>query len=178
MATDPSKSILSLATSLRRQKYPIWVILILMGLTLLFNFFSSSHSEKCSVINIYDGDTLTLQCASEKIKVRMYCIDTPEIKQAPWGKQARDHLRSLIGSDLVKLVTFDKDRYHRVVGEVYKGTLNLNLAQVQEGYAAVYTTYCKKSEYSKVENQAKISKKGIWSTSGLHQTPWQWRKEN
>jgi endonuclease YncB( thermonuclease family) len=141
------------------------------------NDFPTAFDE-CEVLSIYDGDTMTLQCSGnpEKTKVRLYCIDTPEMKQEPWGTQARDYLRSITGN-MVKLVELDKDIYERIVGEVYSGNVNLNLAQVKAGKAAVYDAYCENSEYKAAEKEAIDAKLGIWSEPGLHQTPWEWRKQ-
>ncbi len=179
------KSLLSLSNRLHKQKYPMLAIIGIIVLSLLLNnggcvenmFFPTSPST-CEVLKIYDGDTMTLQCGgqSEKTKVRLYCIDTPEMKQKPWGIQARDHLRAITGKT-VNLVEINKDRYGRTVGEVYSGEINLNLAQVESGKAAVYETYCKKPEYKAAETPAKEAKLGIWSEPGLHQTPWEWRKQ-
>ncbi|MDM8560562.1 thermonuclease family protein [Candidatus Parabeggiatoa sp. HSG14] len=173
------KSLISLINRLHKQKYPVLVIIIIVGLSFLAshkNFFLAPH--ECEVLKIYDGDTMTLQCQgkSEKTRVRMYCIDTPEIKQKPWGIQARNHLRSITGK-VVQLVEVEKDNYGRMVGEVYDGEINLNLAQVEMGQAAVYDAYCKKSEYKVAENQAKKAKLGIWTQPGIQQKPWEWRKQ-
>ncbi len=166
---------------MKRTKYPILVIIIITVLLIsngLFQNFSFAISpNECKVLKIYDGDTMTLQCQSAKVKVRLYCIDTPEMRQKPWGTQARDYLRSITPQS-VRLVKIDKDRYGRIVGEVYSGDINLNLAQVEAGKAAVYNTYCKKQEYKEAENKAKEAKKGIWSQSGLHQKPWIWRRRS
>ena len=177
------KSLISMANRLHKQKYPVLVIVIIVVLSLLMSndfrrMLFPIAPDECEVLKVYDGDTMTLQCAgkTEKTKVRMYCIDTPEMKQKPWGTQARDHLRSIAGNT-VKLVEVDKDRYGRVVGEVYSGDVNLNLAQVKAGKAAVYDAYCKKSEYKAAETEPKEAGLGIWSKPGLHQTPWEWRKQ-
>ncbi len=147
------KSLLSLSNRLHKQKYPMLAIIGIIVLSLLLNnggcvqkILFPTNPSSCEVLKIYDGDTMTLQCGSQKTKVRLYCIDTPEMKQKPWGIQARDHLRAITGKT-VNLVEIDKDRYGRTVGEVYSGEINLNLAQVQAGKAAVYETYCKKPEY-------------------------------
>ena len=52
--------------------------------------------EHCKVSSVYDGDTLRAECDGEKLKVRLYCIDTPEMAQKPWGTESRDYLRSLL----------------------------------------------------------------------------------
>jgi micrococcal nuclease len=177
------QSLISLFRRLQKQKYPLIVIVIIVAASLLangdwLNSLFPTAADECEVVKIYDGDTMTLQCSgqSEKTRVRMYCIDTPEMKQAPWGTEARDHLRSITGAT-VKVVEVDKDRYGRIVGEVYSGETNLNLAQVKAGKAAVYDAYCKKPEYKTAEAEAKQNQLGIWSQTGLHQTPWEWRKQ-
>lgn len=173
-----------LTKRLHQQKYPVFIIVLLVFASFLgsdewLKGVLSTPSDECEVIKVYDGDTLTLQCPGrpELTRVRMYCIDTPEIKQTPWGIQARDHLRSIIGKT-VQLKEIDKDRYGRIVGEVYSGDVNLNLAQVKAGKAAVYRSYCKKSEYDLAEKQAQTAKSGIWSQPGLQQRPWEWRKQS
>jgi endonuclease YncB( thermonuclease family) len=177
------QSLIALISRLYRQKYPIPIIIIAVILSLVTSQWHSLPSfqktDECEILSIYDGDTMTLQCPNktEKTRVRLYCIDTPEKKQTPWGDKARDHLRA-ITSKHVRLVEIDKDRYGRTVGEVYAGDVNLNLAQVEAGQAAVYDAYCKDPKYKVAENHAKSTKKGIWAMNGLHQTPWKWRKKH
>ena len=132
---------------------------------------------ECLVKRVYDGDTMTLNCNSGEIKIRMYCIDAPEMQQEPWGRIARDHLRSLTGFS-VRYKQLDKDNYGRIVSELWNGELNLNLQQVRDGKAAVYAQYCENSAYPEAEHLAKKENLGIWSTPGMHQTPWDWRKIN
>ncbi len=186
-------SLLNLAQKLHKQKLPFIIIILLIGLAFFTGQYglldgmgdkptSVGGANTCKVVRVYDGDTVTLECPdqTEKIRIRMYCIDTPEIKQEPWGKQSRDHLRSLIPlNTAVKYEKIDQDRYGRIVAELF--TLdgnNLNQQQVASGMAAVYTTYCKKPEYLPIQAQAQRSKLGIWSEEGLQQTPWDWRKQN
>lgn len=178
------KSLLTVVRQLSKQKYPLAFIVVIVTLSLIMDNCTNqssnipqNSSDECRVISIYDGDTMTLQCPDnpDKTKVRMYCIDTPEMKQQPWGTEARDHLRSITGKT-VSLVKIDKDRYGRIVGELYSNNINLNLAQIKAGKASVYTAYCKKPEYELAERPARQAKLGIWSKAGLHQTPWEWRK--
>ena len=131
----------------------------------------------CAVLSIYDGDNMTVRCDGRKIKVRLYCIDAPEMAQKPWGRQSRDHLRR-ITTDSVQLVVHTRDRYGREVGEVLAnpGSLNLNQSQVQAGQAAEYDRYCKEPVYRDLESAARRAKVGIWSMPGLQQEPWTWRR--
>lgn len=163
--------------NMKRGNFLIAIPLLLVGMAFTYfsNVVTASKSE-CSVNSVYDGDTMRLSCNGEKTKVRLYCIDTPEMKQKPWGRESRDYLRS-ITPQKVKLVRHTKDRYGRIVAEVLNGEINLNQEMVHSGYAAVYEKYCEKPIYSELERQAKSDKRGIWAKPGLHQQPWQWRKQ-
>ena len=155
------------------------VFVLLIAVAAHFGWLGGASGDGCEVVKIYDGDTMTLRCpdSSEDVKVRMYCIDTPEMRQKPWGTVARDHLRQR-SDQWVQLVAVDRDRYGRVVGEVYnQDGENLNLMQVRDGQAAVYQQYCDKPEYQRAEQQAREEKLGIWAKRGLQQRPWDWRKQ-
>ncbi len=133
----------------------------------------------CAITNIHDGDTLTAWCPGEgKVKVRLHCIDTPELAQKPWGIEARDHLRALAGRGPVRIVAIEQDRYGRTVGDVIRGRTVLNLKMVADGQAAVYRRYCDDPRYFQAETQARRRKIGIWSRRGLHQKPWEWRRRH
>jgi endonuclease YncB( thermonuclease family) len=139
--------------------------------------FSMDASLSCTVNSIYDGDTMRVTCEGKRMKVRLYCIDAPEMGQRPWGRESRDYLRSIVTEHIV-VVSHGKDRYGRTIGEVTtdgERQQNLNLAMVQLGYAAVYPKYCHAQEYYRAEAEAKKSQSGIWSKPGTHQQPWEWR---
>ena len=134
--------------------------------------------ENCTVSSVYDGDTLRAECGGEKLKVRLHCIDTPEMGQKPWGRESRDYLRSLLPQGTqIQLVIHDKDKYGRQVAEVMQGKTNQNLAMVRSGNAAVYKKYCPEmnSDFYLAEEYAQRNKAGIWEKPGLHQSPWEWR---
>ena len=103
----------------------------------------TADSAGCQVASIHDGDTLRATCSGIKLKIRLYCIDTPEMQQKPWGTESRDHLRRITPRK-VSLKIHDTDRYGRKVAEVIDpatGTV-LNRAMVEAGQAAVYRRYC------------------------------------
>ncbi len=93
------------------------------------------------MLSIGDGDTIRVLEDGTRITVRLACIDAPEMAQAPHGEQARRYLQSRlrIGSN-VRLIPQTIDRYSRTVAEVI-GTVNLNLAMVEDGQAFAYRKY-------------------------------------
>ena len=154
------------------------VVLVSIFLILPVLIAGPGKSAKvCDVNSVHDGDTMRLTCSGQKIKVRLYCIDTPELAQRPWGPESREFLRSHVG-DTVELLEHGKDRYGRILAEVISEGQNLNLALVESGHAAVYVKYCKLDGYYQAEKKASNELLGIWSSPGLHQMPWAWRKKN
>ena len=136
-------------------------------------------APSCDVISIHDGDTLKLDCAWDEAKpqvitVRLHCIDAPELKQEPWGKLARDHLRSITGQ-AVAIVPVEKDRHGRLVAQLHSNGRDLALQMVADGFAPVYPKYCRVQRYYDAEGETRSRGIGIWSMPGVHQTPWEWR---
>lgn len=85
----------------------------------------------CKVIDIYDGDTVTVifmhgDQVPFKIKIRVNGVDTPEIRSAKSELEKvkalfiRDQLRDLLLNHIVKLTIVKWDKYGgRIVGDVY-----------------------------------------------------------
>jgi len=138
----------------------------------------SGSQTLCEVASVHDGDTMTLRCPGrEAVKVRLHCIDAPEIEQEPWGRRASDHLEELSGG-IVRLVDHGRGRWGRVVGQVFTlDDVNLNLRMVAEGWAPVYPDYCTDMRYYRSQQEAQEGALGIWAQPGEHQTPWAWRRE-
>jgi endonuclease YncB( thermonuclease family) len=51
--------------------------------------------------SVHDGDTFRAVAGGEEIKVRLSCVDAPELKQAH-GQASRDYLRKLLGDILLQ----------------------------------------------------------------------------
>lgn len=137
---------------------------------------SQLPDQICSVVSIHDGDTLRLVCDSERLQVRLYCIDAPEMAQVPWGRESRDHLRAITPGQ-IQVRIHDTDRYGRTVAEILTPEgINLNQRMVREGQAAVYRRYCTDPDYPPLEAEARSRGVGIWSSEGTHQEPWNYRR--
>jgi endonuclease YncB( thermonuclease family) len=140
--------------------------------------WSGADPQLCQVSKIHDGDTLNLSCNGQRLKVRLHCIDAPELSQKPWGQRSRDHLRQITPAQ-VQLIARERDKYGRTVGEIrHPGRgQSLNLVQVQQGQAAVYRRYCNDPRYLQAQHQAQQQGQGIWSQAGDWQTPWLYRQQ-
>ncbi len=98
----------------------------------------------------YDGDTCTTLKGE---KIRLACIDTPELKG--WkadpipAKEARDFVNKLLATEEVSIKRINKDKYGRTVGELFKNEVNIQELIVEKGYGKIYKKYSYQCEWSK-----------------------------
>jgi len=105
------------------------------------------YTYEAIVTGVYDGDSITLKCdlgykITYEIKVRLYGIDTPELRGSSRekGLEARDFLRELI---LDKKIIFHsikdrKGKYGRYLGIIYLDDININDLLLDKGFAEPY----------------------------------------
>ena len=99
-------------------------------------------SEKVVITSCYDGDTCT---SSNGEKIRLACIDTPELrgKRADLvpAKEARNYLRELVIGRKVTIRRITTDRYGRTVAELFVDGSNVQQQLVVSGHASIYWRY-------------------------------------
>ncbi len=129
-----------------------------------------------NVVSIADGDSITvLTPAKQQIKVRLAEIDTPERRQ-PYGKRAKQALSTKIFGKDVEVVKVTTDRYKRLVGKVYLNGRYINAEMVADGVAWVYRKYSKDARLLRLEDEARLDRRGLWGGSDPV-PPWAWRKD-
>ena len=102
----------------------------------------SQTSEKVVINSCYDGDTCT---SSTGEKIRLACIDTPELRgkradPIP-AKEARDFLIELVVGRKVTIRRITTDRYGRTVAELFVDGSNVQQELVASGNASIYWRY-------------------------------------
>lgn len=123
-------------------------------------FISILFADPIKIIKIYDGDTITaLTSQKEKIKIRLYGIDAPELKQ-PFGKASKRHLIDLISNKSLNINEKGKDKYGRTLAVLYNGDQDINAQMVIDGYAWAYDKFSK--DYVAFQQNAQLLKKGLW----------------
>ena len=70
---------------------------IIATVTLLLMTLPAQATDiSATVIGVTDGDTIQVRNQQgEIIKVRLGCIDAPELAQQTWGKQSKNRLQQL-----------------------------------------------------------------------------------
>lgn len=98
------------------------------------------------VTEVYDGDTVTtdidlgLNVSLEDQKIRLADIDAPEMKgeEKLEGIISRDWLRRQILNQEIVLEAFERGKYGRIIGTIWKDGANINEELVARGLAESY----------------------------------------
>jgi endonuclease YncB( thermonuclease family) len=126
------------------------------------------------VIAIADGDTITLLHDRQSWRLRLNGIDAPESGQ-DFGQRARQYLAGLIHGKTVLAIITDKDRYGRLLGDIYIDTRHVNAEMVRAGYAWHYKAYSGDAALAALETEARSAGTGLWS-AGNAVPPWEYRR--
>ncbi len=132
------------------------------------------------VVAIIDGDSLVVRAKNKDHEIRLYGIDAPEFVQ-PSGKKAKHYLESTASGKVVTVLPLARDSYGRVVALVRRGNKLVNRELVKDGWAWVYSRYCRKeplcSNLARLEGEARNQGLGLWQEQ-KPVAPWSWRRES
>ena len=113
------------------------------------------------MVRIADGDTLTVLVDRMQVKVRLSEIDAPERGQ-DFSQRSRQALADLVFGKEVSIETHEKNRYVRVIGDVFVGGKPVNEVMVREGWAWNFVKYSKSPRLSQLEREARAERRGLW----------------
>nr|DAR42463.1 MAG TPA: nuclease-like protein [Caudoviricetes sp.] len=135
--------------------------LILLLALLAGNSFAYEITGK--VVNVADGDTITILDANKKQnKIRLADIDAPE-KGQPYGNRARQRLQQLAAGKVAHADCREKDKYGRDVCTVTVDGIDVNADLVASGHAWVYEQYNARADLPPMQEDAKAKGAGLWS---------------
>ncbi len=130
-------------------------------------FSLSGKTFYSKVLDIYDGDKVTITVKIDSIYYRMNCrlarIDTPEMKSSDpqekeAGKMAKRHLAFLLTKQkveldikreqmrkicedinpIIKVNCLEFDKYGRLLIEIWVDSMNVNDKMIEDGFAGLY----------------------------------------
>jgi|GEM_PF-2015145 len=131
----------------------IFILILFLNYTKIEGFLIKNFDDTNTgiVSRVIDGDTIVVNNES----VRMLGINTPE-RGERYYSEAKQYLETLVLNKTVSLRSGEEeyDLYHRRLAYVFLNKENINLKQIQEGYASPYfPTEVKVNEfYSSWEN--------------------------
>jgi micrococcal nuclease len=147
---------------------------------------AAGRTGEAHVLEVNDGDTVTLRMDDKTYRTRLIGIDAPELDQRPWGYRAKDHLIEImthtdwtvyVETDIVK-----HDKYDRLLAYLWTRQKELiNEWMVLDGHAVLFTIppnvkYA--NRFARAEKRARQEKKGIWEPKGLKESPFEYRKKH
>ena len=108
-----------------------------------------------TITKVVDGDTvdvdidLGFSTVLKKQRVRLMGIDTPESRtrdlvEKIYGKAAKAHLKKLLSEGDITLVSHDKGKFGRILGELFvhhedETVVNANQQMIDDHHAVEYT---------------------------------------
>ena len=136
---------------------------------------------RVQIVDIRDGDTLTVRSWRKTMQVRLSKIDAPELRQnfhhsrLDAGIISRDCVRRLAPKEGILRIE-GHDIYHRILGDVE----GLNFRIIERGCAGLYPhalfpSVKEKWRYLRALNEAKKNRRGVWAHGG-YMVPKKWRK--
>lgn len=136
------------------------------------------------VVNVADGDTITVRDGSENYRIRLASIDAPEKGDGsdrpgqPYGEASRRFLAAEVAGKDVTLECFEEDRYGRHICNVLMGEITANQLLVYAGMAWANRQgkdkYLRDRRLLALQEDAKANKRGLWAEPNPV-PPWVWR---
>ena len=136
------------------------------------------------VLDVHDGDSVTLDLGDQWIKGRLLYIDAPELGQTcerrQIGLESKTFLNRLILNKRVSFISHGQDLYHRHLVEVFYQNQSVSLTMVSEGVSLLYpqtrfSSMKEKKTFLDAFWQARKNKLGLHQCSIL-ETPKHYRK--
>ncbi len=138
---------------------------------------TTSATSSLEVVEVSDGDTITVSRDCKPVTVRMIGVDTPETvdPRKPvqcFGKEASEFTKMMLAGKHVRIESDERnpgpDKYGRDLGYIIleDGT-NFNKVLIEQGYAHEYTynkiPYKYQAEFKAAEKEAQREKRGLWA---------------
>ena len=143
-------------------------LLVVLAICALSGAAQEARVLEGKVINVHDGDTVTLlNQKNKKMPIRLQGIDAPELKQTFGGDSQKNLSRMVLGKQ-VTIVWTKLDKYRRTVGTIMLDGEDVNIRQVKAGLAWHFKKYEDEQEpedrtkYAAAEVEARSARLGLW----------------
>lgn len=140
------------------------------------------------VARVVSGQTLEVTGIGDQpaliSQVRLIGIDAPDLRQNPWGEEAKTNLEQMISNKPVWLEfdVQDKDDFGRYLSYVWLDGVLLNEELIEQGYGlAVARSPNQKYEqqFFRAQESARLIGQGIWNPEKpMRLTPTEFRLQN
>src|SRR5208283_3675698 len=144
------------------------------------------------VTEVIDGDTVSIKVRSfigiplKMEQVKLIGIDAPDLKQEPWGRLTKKHLKKLINDSSwvvnVELDMEQRDRHGRLLAYLWtKNGRLINEMMLEDGFVFLHAlppNVKHLEQLASAQKMAQLHKRGVWGKDGLKKSPSEWRREH
>ena len=154
--------------------------LMLLALTLIIWTSAGATDLSGQVIEVIDGNTISLKSLSHTIKVRLLAVAPPSPSQ-PYADVARQHLADLILRKYVVLRYTGIGEQGHLVGRVLLEQTDINAQMLRDGVAWYYQpeatdlSAADRELYPACEKAARSERRGLWQDQSPT-APWAFRQ--
>jgi micrococcal nuclease len=151
---------------------------------------ATENQAQVKVARVVSGQSLEVLGMAEQpnliSQVRLIGIEAPDLRQRPWGDNAKELLETLIG-DIEKPVVLEfdlatKDKIGRTLAYVWKDKVLLNEEVVKQGlalYVGRSPNYKYDQRLERAQQWARLMGQGIWDAAKpMRLTPAEFRRLN
>ena len=132
-----------------------------------------SAAQMGTVRRVVDGDTIDVRIDGVNRRIRLLQIDTPEVYGGTecYGPQASAAMKRLLPVGTAVTLYADPaldrtDRYGRLLRYIFRGSTNINVWMVANGYAAPYFYRGDRGRYAasleRLARAAIVARRGLW----------------
>lgn len=141
---------------------------------------------KGKITHVADGDTVNIEVAGVRERVRLANIDSPETTGRadrpgqPYADDAQGALEKMVLNKVLALRCFEQDHYGRNVCDIPLPNGNTaNQQMVEQGWAWAYTgsneRYLRDKSLKAIQKRAQQQRIGLWQAKKTPIAPWVWR---
>lgn len=148
----------------------------------IFNFVSKPNSNVLASedISVIDGDTIQVNEADSSFKVRLACIDAPEMSQ-PLGMDAYKVLNNAINNaEVLGLNIIGTDRFDRQLGILHIDNKTAQQILIESSTTYVFHQFKANcpiyDQLNELETKVKNQRLGIWGLPA-QTPPWIYRQQ-
>jgi endonuclease YncB( thermonuclease family) len=151
-----------------------------LAFLLLISGSAAAGSLAGTVVEIHDGDTITIICLKRPLQVRLMGIDAPD-KEQPYAEASRQHLSDLILNQFVVVEYSGLGTHALIVGRVFLKETDVGAQMIRDGvawYDRPYDTILTESQrqmYAACELAARAEHRGIWQDQNPV-SPWEFKE--
>src|SRR6185312_8979384 len=161
------------------RSHNIYRILFLLALPLIFSSQGSASTIQGKVVEILDGERLSLTSVNQSFKVKLIAVAAPAPRQ-PFADVAKQHLSDLVVGKYVVVHFSGMTREGFVLGRVVARDMDVGEQMIRDGVAwynkveATGFTEIQKQEYFGSEQAARSEARGLWKDPNPV-SPWDFR---